>query len=68
MSASRIILGYVIVDPDGRYPETREYGIGCLNEAREEARALNEDFAEELDGGVYAVITLFADGGAERVA
>ena len=68
MSDSRIIVGYSIIDPDGHYPSTPEYGIGCLEAARQEALALNEDFAEELDGGVYAVVTLSADGTVEHVA
>ena len=45
MSDSQIIVGYSIIDPDGHYPSTPEYGIGCLDAARQEALALNEDFA-----------------------
>lgn len=68
MSDSRITIGYSIIDPDGYYPSVPEYGISCLEAARQEALALNEDFAEDLGGGVYAVVTLFADGAAEHVA
>jgi hypothetical protein len=60
----RTIIGYAISDPDGRHPCTPEYGVGCLAEARAEADALNDDFAEDLGGGRYGVVTLFADGGA----
>lgn len=67
MSDLRAIIGYAISDPAGNYPGRPEYGVGCLAEARAEAEALNEDFAGELDGGSYVVMTLFADGGAELV-
>ncbi len=65
MCGMRTIIGYAIADPVGVYPTVPEYGVGCLAEARAEADALNEGFADELDGGSYVVMTLFADGGAE---
>jgi len=68
MQGIRTIIGYAISDPQGRYPETPEFGVGCLEEARAEARDLNHDFAEELGEGSYCVMALFADGGAELCA
>lgn len=68
MQGIRTIIGYAISDPQGRYPETPEFGVGCLAEARAEAGDLNHDFAEELGEGTYCVMILFADGGAELAA
>lgn len=68
MQGVRTIIGYAISDPQGRYPETPEFGVGCLKEARAEARNLNLDFADELWEGSYCVMVLFADGGAELVS
>lgn len=60
-----VIVGYVISDPAGLYPDKPEFGVGCLAEARAEADALYDDFADELDGGNYVVMTLYSDGRAE---
>jgi hypothetical protein len=65
MQGIRTIIGYAISDPQGRYPETPEFGSDRLEEARAEARDLNRDFAGELAGGAYRIVILFADGGAE---
>ena len=65
MQGIRTIIGYVISDPQGRYPNTPEFGAGSLEAARAEAHDLNHDFADELGEGAYGVVTLFSDGGAD---
>ena len=67
MQSKRTVIGYVISDPAGLYAKTPEYGVSCLSAARAEAEALNDDFADELDGGCFAVMKIYADGEAELV-
>ncbi|WP_375207685.1 hypothetical protein [Hyphococcus sp.] len=58
------IIGYVIADPRGHYPDAPEFAIGRLEEALAEARDLNRGFADEIGGGGYCVMALFATGAA----
>ena len=67
MDGSRRLVGFSIIDPEGRYPDLPDYGVPYRQDAEDEADALNTDFSEERGDSAYGVMAIYDDGTAEHL-